>query len=73
MVLMKIGEYLDRQLNFVSEKTGELLPVLRHSYLQYSEALRRDVAGFYAYSQRERRGEDLYEMFRKSFLKDVNG
>jgi hypothetical protein len=49
MILMKIGEYLDKQMDLVTEK-GELLPVLNNNYLPYSNALNKDVAALYAYA-----------------------
>lgn len=46
IVLFQIGKYIDRQPELIVD--GDLLPVLRTSYLQYSKSLREQLDGLYA-------------------------
>jgi hypothetical protein len=66
-----MASYCMDQEQLVSPK-GELIGVLRHSYLAFSEALRRDLVGLSQLGLKIKEA-DLYERWRESFLKGVNG
>jgi len=51
ITLSCIGEWIDRQPSVLTDQ-GELLPVLKSSYLGYSESLRKDVEWLYSMASR---------------------
>lgn len=51
ITLALIGSWIDKQSDLLT-KTGDLLPVLKSSYLGYSESLRRDVEWLYSMASR---------------------
>jgi hypothetical protein len=45
IVLFQIGKYIDQQPELITN--GDLIPVLRNSYLRYSNSLREQLDGLY--------------------------
>jgi len=43
VVILQIGKYVDRQIEIIDPKTGELLPCLGRNFTVYAESLRRDL------------------------------
>jgi hypothetical protein len=43
VVILQIGKYVDRQIELIDPKTGELLPCLGRNFTTYTESLRRDL------------------------------
>lgn len=52
IILFQIGKYIDEQDELILK--GDLLPVLRKSYLQYSESLERTLDSLYATIKRDK-------------------
>ena len=44
--LISIGKYVDKQPNMIQD--GDLLPILRNSFVKFSTALRSELDGLYA-------------------------
>jgi len=52
IVLLQIGKFIDEQPDLIVE--GDVLPVLKRTYLQYSESLDRDLDSLYATIKRDK-------------------
>jgi len=53
VVILQIGKYVDRQIELIDQKTGELLPCLGRNFTSYTESLRRDLEALTAMTSKK--------------------
>ena len=53
VVILQIGKYVDKQIELIDPKTGELLPCLGRNFTAYTESLRRDLEALAAIASKK--------------------
>jgi hypothetical protein len=68
VVILQIGKYVDRQIELIDQKTGELLPCLGRNFTSYTESLRRDLEALTAMtSKKPSRVPDLDTYLKQAY------
>lgn len=71
IVILQIGKFVDRQIDLIDQKTGELLPCLGRNFTIYTESLRRDLEALAAMAGKKK-APDLQDYLKASYGKDEN-
>ena len=70
VVILQIGKYVDKQIEIIDPKTGELLPCLGKNFTSYTESLRRDLEALSSMSGKKTKVPDLTTYLKENYGKE---